>query len=638
MEDLLQLKKIEAQVLKKLLEDKTTGKNIIWATDSYENLGPGYERNQQIRLDHLQQKDIIRPRIQKDLEVQKDRTKKNAEVHTPAWIVNQMNNQVDLDWLKNDSSFNREIETSWIQSEQKVAFKSHTEKWKTYVKRKVLEITCGEAPFLTSRYDCSNGQKIEVKDRIGLLDRKLRIITENTRDHDIWLNNALSALKSVYGYEIQGDSLLVGRLNLYLSFIETVQQVWKIELPLKYKIEIADIISWNIIQMDGLTYKTPNSISSSSEDQLTLFNYGDFKENSNNLKSFQAKINLWGTTGKILFSKVKGSEEMKKKFNVVIGNPPYQEDDGGNGSSSKPVYNKFLDEIIKLNPEHIELIIPSRWFNGGKGLDNFRKNLLSDHRLSRIIDFPNAKECFPGTSIGGGVCIVGWDKNPKVLDNKCSIVNVINGNKSEMRRSLTEFPNFVRNNEAVEILRKVRLHNEPSLTKIMSTRNPFGISTNIRGHNSKENNDLKLYSSKGEGYISQNEIPGLSKNENIGKYKVMISRVTSEHAGEPDKNGKYKIIAKMNLIGPNEVCTDSYIIGYPTNDLSKAKNFFDYLKTKFVRFLILQNLSSINLSKESYQLVPLQDFSKKWDDESLFNKYGLTSKEIEYINNTIKEY
>lgn len=638
MEDLLQLKKIEAQVLKKLLEDKTTGKNIIWATDSYENLGPGYERNQQIRVDHLQQKDIIRPRIQKDLEVQKDRTKKNAEVHTPAWIVNQMNNQVDLDWLNNDSGFNQEIETSWIHSEQKINFKSHSEKWKAYVKRKVLEITCGEVPFLTSRYDCSNGQKIDVKDRIGLLDRKLRIITENTNSIDEWINYAFAALKSVYGYEIQGDSLLIGRLNLYLSFLETVQQVWEIDLSIKDKIKIADIISWNILQMDGLTYKTPDSISSGFEDQLTLFNFNLIEENRKTKKSYEIQINFWGSSGKTLFSRLKGNGKMKKKFDVIIGNPPYQESDGGNNASAIPTYQKFITEAEKLNPTNMCLIIPDRWFSGGRGLDAFREKMKNDDHIKYLYDFQNASDCFPGVDISGGICYFIRNKD---YSGPCRFVN--HGKTPiSSTRYLNEFPVIVRSNDAVSILEKVNSKGLPSLSAKVSSQKPFGLRTYVKPDKEGE---LVLRWNKGKGPIKRENVT--AGKEMIDKTKVIVSRVFFEHAGQANKDGTYRVLSVLETMKPGEVCTETYVVIDSFDQKEEAENLLKFLKTKFARYLILQAASSIMITKTSFIFVPQLDFGSTsnidWSksiseiDKQIADYFGLSKTESEIINKTIRE-
>ena len=319
------------------------------------------------------------------------------------------------------------------------------------------------------------------------------------------------------------------------------------------------------------------------------------------------------------------------KFDVIISNPPYQLNDGGNGVSAKPIYNLFVEQAKKLYPRYLIMITPSRWFNGGKGLDSFRKNMMSDNHITCLVDYQNAKDCFPGVSIGGGVCYFLWERD---RTNDCKITNVINGKINTLIRPLNQFPVFVRYNEAINIIQKVRRLHEPSIVGQISSRNPFGLATNVRGSLKKGPNTLLLYSSKETGYISPNDI--IQGDEYIKKYKIMISRVTSEHAGEPDKDGKYKVIANLRFLEPDEVCTDSYIIAFPSEAKDYTKNALGYIKTKFARFLILQTLSSINLSRERYEFVPMQDFSKSWTDEELYSKYALTDDEIAFIDSTIK--
>lgn len=324
-------------------------------------------------------------------------------------------------------------------------------------------------------------------------------------------------------------------------------------------------------------------------------------------------------------------EIFKMKFDVIISNPPYQLSDGGNNASAKPIYQEFVDTARKLKPNFLTMIIPSRWFNGGKGLDKFRASMLSDKHVTHLVDYQNAKDCFPGVSIGGGVCYFLWEKESK---GNCKITNIISDRSITLTRPLDQFPVFVRYNDSIDIIQKVGTFKEKPIIDYMSSRNPFGLATNVRGTSDMPKNGLTLYSSKGISYIPRLDVT--QGYEYIDKYKIMISRVTSEHAGEPDKFGMYKVIAKMKLLKPGEVCTDSYIIAYPTDDAVKAENFFEYLQTKFARFLLLQALSSINLAKDTYIFVPTQDFSKPWTDEELYKKYKLNNDEIAFIDSMIK--
>ena len=327
----------------------------------------------------------------------------------------------------------------------------------------------------------------------------------------------------------------------------------------------------------------------------------------------------------------KPGEIFDMKFDVIISNPPYHLSDGGNGASAKPIYHEFVERAKKLKPSYLTMIIPSRWFNGGKGLDKFRSDMLSDRHITRLVDYQNAKDCFPGISLGGGVCYFLWEKG---VEDDCNITNIVNGREITLKRPLDQFPVFVRYNDSIDIIKKVQALQEDSVVEFMSSRNPFGLSTNVRGDSKMPSKGVTLFSSKGESYIRRSDVPqGI---EYIDKYKTMISRVTSEHAGEPDKSGMYKVIANIRLLKPEEVCTDSYILAYPTKSKNEAENFYNYLKTKFVRFLLLQALSSINLAKDTYTFVPKQDFTKLWTDDVLYKKYNLSREEILFIEGMIK--
>lgn len=314
------------------------------------------------------------------------------------------------------------------------------------------------------------------------------------------------------------------------------------------------------------------------------------------------------------------------KFDVIIGNPPYQLDDGGSKASASPIYQLFVEQAKKLNPRYLVMIIPSRWFTGGKGLDTFRENMLNDKRIKVLKDYVNAKDCFPGLSISGGICYFLWNRDHNGL---CDFTSVNAGIEDCMPRNLNEFPIFVRYNKAINIIHKIKRLDESSLTSILSSRNPFGIPTNARGKDNPFNSSYKLISSQGEGFVDKNDI--LSNSSIADSYKVMITRVMCEHAGEPDKEGKFKVLATVRLLNPKEICTDSYITAGEYDNLIEARNLESYLKTKFVRFLILQAAASINLSKATYIFVPLLDFTKEWTDSTLYKRYNLSPDEVDYI-------
>ena len=240
---------------------------------------------------------------------------------------------------------------------------------------------------------------------------------------------------------------------------------------------------------------------------------------------------------------LKPEEVFNMKFDVIIGNPPYQLSDGGSNASAMPLYNKFVEQAIKLNPRYLSMIIPSRWFAGGRALNQFRDEMLNDTRIKKIVDYQQSKDCFPGVDISGGVCYFLWSRN---YSGKCEVVNVVNDNFYSESRNLNEYPVFVRNNIGNEIVSKVMSKKEfRSINTEMANYNPFLIRSYEFGKKEEFEDSLKMLSSKGFSFVGKSKV---SKNETlIDKYKIICSKVTAEHAGEADKNGQYRILSSLQL-------------------------------------------------------------------------------------------
>lgn len=334
-----------------------------------------------------------------------------------------------------------------------------------------------------------------------------------------------------------------------------------------------------------------------------------------------------------LIHMVKPEEMFNMKFDVIIGNPPYHLDTGGAGRQAKPIYNLFVEQAIKLKPRYLTMIVPSRWFAGGMGLDSFRDLMVSSNKIRQIVDFANAKDCFPQNSISGGVCYFLWERD---YSGPSEFSNVINGKTTTVTRSLADYHFIVRYNDAVSILNKIRAKGEPSFSTIVSPLMPYGLSTDFRGKKQRTStNDLILHSSTGISYIDPSTI--LKGHSSIDKYKILISKTSAEHAGEPGKDGKFKVLtSSVKVIGPGEVCTHSYFTIGSFDERIQAENILSYLMTKFVRFLLLLSMSSINLSKLVFTFTPMQDFTKPWTDEELNAKYGLNDEEIAFIESMIR--
>lgn len=334
-----------------------------------------------------------------------------------------------------------------------------------------------------------------------------------------------------------------------------------------------------------------------------------------------------------LIHTLKPEEIFNMKFDVIIGNPPYQMNIGGGGKGSGtaiPIYNKFIEQAKKLKPNYLTMIIPSRWFSGGRGLEQFRKSMLSDNKITHLVDYSNSKDCFPGVDIAGGVCYFLWDNHAH--DNtECKVENWHNGKCSVTNRNLNEFNVFVRSNTAVSIIHKVLAQNEITMNKIVRPVSLFGLNTNQEFTN---NGEISVKTSNGFKKCKMTDLRAGS--EILDKYKVFISAASYDHGGQPDKDGKRRILSIVDILNPNEVCTSTYIIVDVFDVKNQAKNMANYLKSMFVRFLLAQVCISQHISRDTFSFVPMQDFSKSYSDEELYKKYNLTQEEIEFIESMIK--
>lgn len=270
---------LDSNLMSILLKDNSSGKNIIWATDDYLQYDPSFTKDSQITVFAITGKNgnIIKPRTEKSKQEQLTRVRDKAEVFTPSWICNKQNNLVDNAWFERENVFNIETEKTWQTIYDKIVF-PEGKTWQDYVKENRLEITCGEAPYLASRYDTVTGNVIPVKDRIGLLDRKLRIVSENVENEQEWVLWAKTAFKSIYGYEWQGDNVLLARENLLFTFSDYYEDKFGVYPIKEYLIEIAKILSWNIWQMDGLKFVIPNSCHNQKTIEYTLFGEEEHEE------------------------------------------------------------------------------------------------------------------------------------------------------------------------------------------------------------------------------------------------------------------------------------------------------------------------------------------------------------------------
>lgn len=323
-------------------------------------------------------------------------------------------------------------------------------------------------------------------------------------------------------------------------------------------------------------------------------------------------------------------EIFSMKFDVIIGNPPYQLSDGGHGRSASPIYHKFVEQARKLNPRYLTMIIPSRWFGGGKGLAEFRATMLADDRIRKLVDYENVKDAFPGIDLAGGVCYFLWCRDSR---GPCEVTNVNGSSRDVTERRLDEFSTFVRHSASVPIIRKVLAHGERRMSNQVSSRKPFGLPTNARP---EKTGDLTLRWEKGEGPFPRKKID--VGTDLIDKWKVISSYVGFDHAGNPGKDGRRKVLSRMDILPPGSICTETYLVIGTYKTKKEAANLISYMKTRFFRFLVAQFMYSHHLTKSAYDFVPVLDMRDGWTDEKLAERYGLSDAEVTFIASKIRPY
>lgn len=429
--------------------------------------------------------------------------------------------------------------------------------------------------------------------------------------------------------------------NIYRSRVEAMQQKYG-EIGHAFAQNLWDTtIEQNIF----VVCKTPMAVSIT---RRTLAGFRDVKVNAvyypgiiENLKKNPASV-VNSIKNAKHFWNIENVKEMK--FRAVVGNPPYQVmDGGGTGSSAIPIYNVFVELAKKLGPSFISMIMPAKWYSGGRGLDEFRKTMLNDRQIRALFDFEDSRDCFPTVDIAGGVCYFLWQRG---FSGKCEITNVGKYERLKSSRYLNEFDTFIRNPQTLAILDKVKGKNDSSfLSDTVFSSKPFGIRSYVHGKTSATDNDnVKLFGSDGITYVSEDEVT--QNKQLIGSWKVIMSKAAAEHAGQTDSNGRKKIIARLEVLPPSTICTESYLLLSAFENEEEANNMKKYMQTQFVRFLLSSILITQNIAKDKFAFVPLQDFTSSSDidwsqsvadiDRQLYKKYGLTDEETAFIERTIK--
>lgn len=668
-------------ILKTLLCDRTTGRNIIWADNEYEALGDGYMGDDEITVEKItgMNSGVIKPRIAKEQEKQSQRTKSRAEVFSPAWLCNQMNNDLDEVWFGRRDVFNTEAVAgdgakTWVSTNEPIAFpKSKGHGWHAYVEAPRLEITCGEAPFVCSRYDAVTGDEIPVGERVGFLDRKLCVVTEKTKTRKEWVHRALDALRATYGFEYQGDNLLIARINVLETFAEHLRNRWGSDPQQDELEQAAWIVSWNFWQMNGFTGAVPtNKMDAKVESTLgtfeepepepiqpSLFDLFDDVFSDEVIEETKEEepretvplcvIYDWQNGEPFEFATLKGkAAAMGKKFYAVIGNPPYQTEGNGNKTFAPPIYHEFMDAAYEVS-DKVELITPARFlFNAGSTPKPWNQKMLNDEHFMVLRYEADASVVFPGTDIKGGVAVTYRDAG--------HVFGVIG--------TFTAFPKLN------SILRKVQRLCECGLDSIVTNRGTYRFSQlayDEKPVEMKRVSDSRILSSAferfpelffsdkpddGREYVSIYGKAGgqrvyrwmrkdyLKENDNLCKYKVMVPKANGSGAlGE---------VLSTPLIGkPLIGFTETFISVGEVNNRDEAEAILKYVKSKFARTMLgILKITQDN-TKPVWRLVPLQDFTSNSDidwsqsvadiDRQLYAKYELDDEEIQFIESHVKE-
>ena len=326
------------------------------------------------------------------------------------------------------------------------------------------------------------------------------------------------------------------------------------------------------------------------------------------------------------------NDNQNMELDAIVGNPPYQVMDGGTDRGAVPVYQHFVEIAKQCRPSYISMIMPARWYAGGRGLDDFRVNMLSDKRIQSLYDFETSKDLFPTVDIAGGLCYFLWNKLNTL---PCHVYNVSPIGVNCAERYLDDFPVFVRSNASISILKKVSKQASQYLNSLVLSINPFGFRTYYRGRNNEKEGDVKILTSEGWSYVSRNEV--IKGSDYVDKFKIIVGRFVPSNGELNVKPGEgYRVLTMPRILKKNEINTETYIDTAVFDTQLEANNYKNYLCTKFARYLLRQAITSVNVTKECFAFVPLQDFTKPWTDEELYKKYNLTDEEIQFIESMIK--
>lgn len=642
-------------VLPLLLTDRSAKKNIIFATDSYADRGEGYGAKNQITEQVLSYagRCIIQPRVLKDAEEQLLRTRKKAEVFTPAWVCCLMNNHADEEWFGRSDVFGQLKDQEWTPTEGPIEMPKR-KRWQAYVDSRRLEITCGEAPYLVSRYDMATGEIIPIKDRIGILDRKLRIVNENAATEEEWLKWTLRAFQAVYGYEYQGDNLLVARVNLLLTYTDYLQERWDRKPTKKELEEVAKVISWNLWQMDGLKGSIPLGALYEQYHQLTIFDIFGMDESTGEDEPEEyipCRVFDWrGQNKSIEFNAFRERRNGSMKFDFIIGNPPYQDETVGEQKQfAPPIYDKFMDETYKIGTA-VELIHPARFlFNAGGTAKEWNQKMLNDEHFKVLYHEQDSSKLFSNTDIKGGVAVTYHDST-KVFGaiGTFTAYTELNSilNKVRAYAGFTSLNQVIANRGLYRFSKKVYVEHPEEMAKITDSRIGASAFDRISALFPEEKpND-------GHEYV---RFYGLLKAKRVYRwfrrdYFNPVSSFEKYRVFIPAANGSGALgeVLSTPIIGePMLGHTETFMSIGAFDTRAEAQACYKYICSKFCRVMLGVLKITQHNSPEKWGYVPMQDFTATSDidwtqsvagiDRQLYAKYGLSDEEITFIETHVKE-
>ena len=668
-------------LLQPLLVDQTTKKNIVWATDVYRELGSEYGHNREILPNLItgNHSSVIKNRARKAMEQQSERTRKHAEVFTPLWVCKKMISYADAMWFGKTDAF-----LDGDAPSKRVSFPKRR-KWQRYVDSKRLEITCGEAPYLVNRYDVSSGEILPIANRHGILDRKLRVIDENTTTEAEWLKWTLRAFQATYGYEYQGDNLLIARVNLLMTFEDYLGSRWHRKPTYKEYNRYIYTITWNAWQMDGLSNCIPYSWAADEARQTSLFDLlpvqskpqktnkqsnlfdppsppktandlfdlcGDRSHGDSAESKKMCRLYNWRGKRQLDFSTINAGSRIMK-FDFVIGNPPYQDEpNGDNKNFAPPIYHLFLDSAYAI-ADVVEMIHPARFlFNAGSTPKAWNHKMLNDEHFQILHYEPKSSEIFSNTDIKGGIAISYHNikKRFEPIETFTSFPEI-----NSVLKKVSHREDFQSLSDIVSSRTTYRLTDDvhkdyPNAISKLSKGHAYDMASNIFQrlpeifHDQKPNdgksylklfgrqNNIRLYKWIQKNYVQENEI--------TYKYKVMV----------PQANGSGALgeVISTPLIGePLIGFTESFISIGKVETSNEAEAILKYIKSKFARAMLgILKVTQANTS-DKWKYVPLQDFTLQSDidwsqsvaeiDRQLYEKYCLADNEIEFIETHVKE-